>query len=163
MSTKNASPYIYAHYDFYTPHSRVTLDFDEINPQSISLTKQSHKNECDINTILKQYSKTGIISHINTQSPQYLELPDALDYQESLNVVAEASIAFDSLPSVVRDHFKNDPLNFLSSFSDPSQRETLEKFGLLKARPPVGDPPVSPSPAPASEGPTKGASGAVKT
>ncbi|WNK13446.1 MAG: internal scaffolding protein [Microvirus sp.] len=112
---------------FYREHSRYTF-----NSGDEQITKQSHKAECDINTILKQYQRTGIITHVQSARPQYTDLPDVLDYQSSLNLLLEADEAFASLPAKVRDHFNNSPAGFLAAFADPSQADTLRQFGLLK-------------------------------
>lgn len=128
-----------AKYSFYTPHERVILDCgDEL------VTKQSHKAECDINTILAQYAKTGIINHISNSEPQYLDLPSSVDFQESLALVQEASDAFASLPSGVRDRYANDPGRFLSALSDPGQRDFLREAGVLK--PAIEAPPAPKEP-----------------
>lgn len=116
---------------FYRPHPRVTLDCGDV-----MMTKQSHKDECDIHNILRQYQRTGIINHINTNQPLYSDLPSNIDYQSSMNLLLEAQEAFASLPSKVREHFSNDPGRFLAAFNDPSQAETLRGFGLLKPKPP---------------------------
>ena len=39
-----------------------------------SMTKQSFVDECDINTILQQFAKTGQISHINEKQPRYVDM-----------------------------------------------------------------------------------------
>lgn len=115
---------------FYRPHPRY------ITPTgSVSMTKQSHKDECDINLIIKRYQKTGIIQHITSQTPIYTDLPDTLDYQHSLAVLQEAEDAFATLPSVVREHFSNDPAAFLAAFSDPAQHAQLKEWGLLNSSP----------------------------
>lgn len=115
---------------FYHPHPRVTLDCgDEL------VTKQAHKDECDIHKILNQYKKTGIITHITSQSPQYLDLPNSLDYQNSINIVLEGQAAFATLPSSVREYFGNDPARFLASFGDPEMRPKLEEWGFINKAP----------------------------
>lgn len=131
-------------YCFYRPHARVAFSCgDEL------ITKQSHKAECDIHNILKQYQRTGIITHVQNARPTYEDLPDSMDYQQSLNLIMEADEAFMNLPSKVRDHFKNDPGLFLAAFSDPSQRQTLTDFGLLQA--PSSSPPLPVAPVPPPE------------
>lgn len=118
-------------HSFYRPHTRVTAPSggDEV-------TKQNHKAECDIHTILRQFQRTGIITHINQNQAQYIDLPDNLDYQSSLNLLQQAQDAFASLPSLVRDRFNNDAAAFLAAFEDPSMAEELRALGLLKpARP----------------------------
>lgn len=124
---------------FYRPHSRVLAPVG-----TISLTKQAHKAECDINLILKQYQKTGQITHISKQTPTYSDLPDHSDYQSSLSILREAENAFATLPSQVRDKFDNDPANFLAAFNDASQIPYLREMGLLKPLPvPSGTTPTT--------------------
>lgn len=131
-------------YSFYVPHPRVQLDCG-----SELITEQWHKSECDINTILKQYQKTGIIAHINKSHGEYADLPDQMDFQAALALVQEASSAFSTLPSVVRDRFNNSPASFLLALRDPSQRAYLEEVGVFK-RPP-GAQPAANQPPPAAE------------
>lgn len=107
------------------------------------ITKQEFKDECDINNILTQFKQTGIIQHIQKQTPIYSELPDELDYQTSLNIMSQASDAFSTLPSVVRRYFSNDPSRLLSALADPSMRETLEGLGVLQG-PATPQPPGNP-------------------
>lgn len=128
---------------FYRPHARVALDCgDEL------ITKQSSKAECDIHNILKQYQRTGIITHVQSARPTYEDLPDSMDYQQALNTIMEADEAFFNLPAKVRDHFKNDPALLLAAFGDPSQRQALTDFGLLQAPSSSPSLPVAPVPPP---------------
>jgi phage internal scaffolding protein len=99
------------------------------------ITKQSCKAECDINNILSQYKKTGIINHITKMRPDFVNLPPASDYQESLNLIMAAQDTFDELPALVRDHFKNDPALFLAAFSDEKQHDYLREHGFINPVP----------------------------
>lgn len=110
-----------------------------VNASGPSMTKQQFKAECDINNILKQFSKTGIIDHINRSSAVWADLPPQMDYQESLRLVLEADEAFSTLPSRVRDRYGNDPSRFLSALSDASERDFLTEVGVFK-KPYVGRP-----------------------
>lgn len=112
---------------FYRAHPRVTLDCGDT-----LITKQSHKAECDIYNILKQYQRTGIITHVQSARPQYTDLPSDVDYQSALNLMLEAEQTFLSLPARVRDHFNNDPERFLAAFRDDKQADKLREFGLLQ-------------------------------
>lgn len=107
------------------------------------ITKQSHKDECDIHRILKQYQRTGILAHVQKARPQFIDLPDSVDYQAALNTIIEAQDTFSALPSIVRDYFANDPARFLAAFSDEKQADKLREFGLLN--------PKAPDPAPSSD------------
>lgn len=134
---------------FYHPHPRVTF-----NSGTTLVTKQAFKAECDINNILKQYQRTGIISHVQNARPTYTDLPSDLDYQQSMNTLIAAQQAFDGLPSKVRDRFGNDPLQLLRALQDPDQADYLREVGILNpkeapqgvpdpVRPPAGTPPAA--------------------
>lgn len=122
---------------FYRTHPRHLTPVGEH-----SLTKQSHKDECDIRTILSKYRETGVITHVQAARPTYTDLPSDLDYQTSLNIIMEAREAFAALPSKVRSAFGNDPQTFLAAFADPEQADKLRGFGLLNPL----SPPTPPSP-----------------
>lgn len=112
---------------FYRKHSPVFAPHSDV-----VMTKQSAKDECDINNILSQYKKTGILMHVTSARPTYEDLPSSVDYQDALNIMMDASAAFDGLPSKVRDHFQNDPYMFLQAINDPAQADKLREFGVLK-------------------------------
>jgi len=124
---------------FSVPRRRTQVD-----PGTISMTKQSHKAECDINTIISQYQKTGIITHINNNKSEYLDLPNDYDFQHSMNIVLTAQESFSTLPSKVRDFFHNNPGEFLAAFNNPNMRPQLEEWGLINPAPAAA--PEQPSP-----------------
>lgn len=112
---------------FYIKHNRVTFDCG-----TQSRTEQSHKDECDIHKILNQYKRTGVLNYISGHQAEYLDLPDAFDFQTSVNTVLDGQKAFATLPSSVRDRFSNDPAKFLAALGDPAFRPELEALGVLK-------------------------------
>lgn len=144
--------------DFYRPHERSATWFtgEVVNPQTgevtrpPSMTKQSFKDECDINNILKQYKVTGMFAHINAKAAQgvYTDLPDPLDFQASLEIVKEANAAFASLPSKVRARFDNNPEAFLAFCSNPANQDELVALGLATKIHQAPDPAPAPVPAP---------------
>lgn len=147
-------------HSFYRPHKRSDTWYtgEVADPKTgelvklPSMTKQSFVAECDINTIMKQYKKTGMISHVSAHAAQgaYLDLPDATDFQQSLELVKEATIAFNTLPSKVRERFANDPARFLAFCGDPANRKEMGELGLTIPSNPVQVPPV-----PAPQAPDK--------
>lgn len=130
---------------FYIPHPRF---YTAVGTES--MTKQSFKSECDIYTILKQFQRTGIISHIAQHKGSFEDLPDAMDFQDALNLVMQAEASFADLPSAVRDEFGNDPQRFLAAFADPDKEARLRELGLLQPKPESR--PADPLAAPLSEG-----------
>lgn len=107
------------------------------------VTKQYPKDECDINNILSQYKKTGIINHINSMQGEFIDLPSELDYQAAMNLGIRASEAFASLPAVVRDRFRNDPRYLLAALGNPAFKAELEGLGVLRKPESAAPPPAS--------------------
>lgn len=112
-------------------------------------TKQSMKDECDINNILRKYRKTGAIAHMNRFPAQYAEAP-GYDLREALSFLEGAKAAFESLPATVRTKFDNDPATFLTFIQNPSNKDKLYEMGLAnKPAPPSPSPSNQPAPNPA--------------
>lgn len=105
-----------------------------------SMTKQSFVAECDINNIIKEFSVTGMTRHVTERQALYADLPDTVDFQMSLQIVAEAAAAFDALPSKIRARFNNDPAAFLEFLHDEKNRDEAMELGLLE-QPPADPPP----------------------
>lgn len=151
-------------FGFFRPHKRVGEAGALVNPATgevtipPSMTKQAHKDECDINNILKQYRLTGIVRHITAKAAQgaYQDLPDPVDFQDALNMVMEAERAFESLPSVIRSRFNNDPSEFLAFTANPANADELLELGLAQPRGGAPDPEPAPVPPPS---PTEGGTG----
>ena len=115
---------------------RVSIDFSEVEP----LTEQSHKKMCDINHILKQYDKTGLITHVNNARAEYGDYTEVNEYQEAMNTVIKAQADFMELPSEIRKKFANDPGNFVEFVTNPDNLEEMYDLGL--AIRPVDDGPL---------------------
>lgn len=123
-----------------------------------SMTKQSFKEECDINNIVRRFEATGQIDHINQAHAQgyYDDLPSGLDLQAGLEMIRQAEGAFMALPAHVRAEFENDPVQFVEAFTNPSeaQQERFIALGLaVDRRPPKvpQDPPKAPETPPKAE------------
>lgn len=110
-----------------------------------SRTKQSFRDECDINTIMKKYAATGLVSHVKKYGGQYGDFTEFGDYQESLNIIIDAQSMFMSLPAKLRSRFSNDPAVFLDFVGNPSNRDEMVSLGLVKAVPVVETPVAVPA------------------
>lgn len=95
-----------------------------------SRTKQSFKQECDVNNLLKRYNKTGQLPQYIKENPTYGDFSDVTDYQEALNTVSKAMLQFEMLPSHVRARFSNSPENFLEFANRPENRKEMVNLGL---------------------------------
>lgn len=94
-------------------------------------TKQAFKDECDINTILKKFERTGILPG-SEKTPRYGDFSDMTTYQEALHIVQQANEQFAGLPARVRERFQNDPARFLDFTQDASNADEMAKMGLMK-------------------------------
>lgn len=94
-------------------------------------TKQSFRDECDINIIMGRYLKTGHIEHVNQTLPQFTDMT-GLDYTESMQIVAESKSLFLELPSNIRAKFENNPAKFLDFVHNPENRSEMAEMGLLR-------------------------------
>ncbi|QCQ84902.1 internal scaffolding protein [Blackfly microvirus SF02] len=142
---------------WYQPHIAVNWTGEILDPKTgelvkePSMTKQSFKEECDINNIVRRFEATGIIDHINQAHAQgyYQDLPSGLDLQMGLDMIAQADRAFMSLPADIRAKFDNDAVAFVSYVHDPANQQQLIDWGLAKDTrpPPPPEPPKAPEPA----------------
>ncbi len=122
-----------------------------------SLTKQEFKEECDINHIVRQYDRKGIVTHLNSTQPSYGYAP-ATDLREALDLITETRANFQLLPADIRRACENNPENFPAYATDPANAKTLVELGLADAPPPdvqkvevTPNPPESPAEGDAQE------------
>lgn len=122
-----------------------------------SKTKQSFKEECDINIIVERFGITyqmpaGVVA------PTHQDFSEVEDFQSAMNAIAKSREAFEQLPAEVRYRFHNNPAEFVDFCSDQNNRPEAEKLGLVLPKTPqtVSVGPVTSSeatgPGPSTEG-----------
>lgn len=94
------------------------------------MTKQSFKEDCDINTIMERYTRTGVLPD-NTRQSAFGDFVDAPSFQEALDIVRYSNEQFEALPAKVREEFQNDPGRFLAFAEDEANAERLADLGFL--------------------------------
>lgn len=109
----------------YGPRSRLVKE-----TPGESMAKQSFRDECDINTIMAKYQKSGIVTHLAAHQGRYGDFIDAPTYHQAMNAIVAAQDAFMSLPAAIRARFDNDPANFLDFAQDPENIDELREMGL---------------------------------
>lgn len=128
----------------FDKHERV---HPSISP--VSMTHQSHKDECDINNIMRKFEKFGVLEHRNNYQGQYGDFTAVpQDYQEAMSSVLAAQEMFLELPSKIRRRFGNDPGAFLDFATDPQNGSEMVAMGLADKR--AIEEPKTPSAAPKS-------------
>ena len=124
-------------YDF-RKRSNDSLIFDD----TPSCTKQNFKDQCDINFILKKYTRAGVNPFVITESARFGDFSDVPDYQDALNLVTSADEAFMQIDAKVRARFQNNPALLIDFLSDTNNRAEAIKLGLIEERvpevPPTG-------------------------
>lgn len=99
-------------------------------------TKQSMKDETDINLIVRQYNRNGIITHLSQKMPSYDDMAHdnvighTMDLHAAMNFVKAAESAFMELPPELRKRFDNDPVKFVTFCDDPENQDEMVKLGL---------------------------------
>lgn len=108
---------------------RVALDLGKVLK-----TDQSFKKMCDINSIVKNYQKTGILSHQKEKLGQYIDntkIPSLMDAQVLLR---DAKEAFLSLPSDMRKLMDHDPTKLVEFIQNPKNKQMLLDNGILEKK-----------------------------
>lgn len=100
---------------------------------SVTHTKQSMRDECDINNILKKFKRTGAIAHAAKHAGSYMDV-SPLEFHEAMNIVAKATEMFADLPSRLRQRFSNNPASFLEYVQDEKNLPEMMELGLAAKR-----------------------------
>lgn len=92
--------------------------------------------ECDVNTIMKRYEKTGELHHVAAQAAEYGDFYDVTDYKSGMERLIAADALFMELPAAIRDRFNNDPAKFVAFATDEKNLDELRSMGLAEPLPP---------------------------
>ncbi len=95
-------------------------------------TDQSFKKMCDINVIIANASKTGLLSHERESLGQYIDntkIPSLLDAQL---LIRDANKSFMALPSQIRKLMDHDSTKLVEFINDPENQDILLKHGILE-------------------------------
>lgn len=112
-----------------------------INLSSGGRTKQSFKDECDVNQVMRQWERTGQIGHVSEFTPQYGDFTNVDDYHAAVNQVNEAEAQFDALPAKIRKQMHNDPRVLMAFLDDPANEDLAIEMGLLPPKPTLPEKP----------------------
>ncbi|WNK13564.1 MAG: internal scaffolding protein [Microvirus sp.] len=108
----------------------------QLNCSDPSRTKQSFRDECDVNQIMARYLQTGVLDFQQQYEPQYGDVPSD-DFQASMEKVAHARQMFADMPAKLRDRFNNDPGRFLAFVQDDANLPEARLLGLVATTPPA--------------------------
>lgn len=122
---KNGKPYRYT-------KAVIDCSSDEI------LTEQNHKDEADVNMIIRKHGVDLVQKTAQLQAPN-MRFDDVTgnDFQEAMQIVANAQQSFEAMPSDIRKQFNNSPAEFLDFVQNPDNNDKLISMGLAEAPPEV--------------------------
>ncbi len=111
----------------YTPHGR---------------TKQSQKDETDINKLLERAARDKGLSHLEKYQGTYADFTH-YDFEEHINQISKGQTIFEELPAEIKREFAQSPAKFFKFVTNPENAERLpELLPKLANRgnyfPPVG-------------------------
>lgn len=105
-----------------------------------SLTVQSDAESCDINRIVAQFDRTGLVTHLAKGMPEFIDVSELTDFRETVDAVSRMRDWFMQLPAALRAEFSNDPAEMLDRISDPSWDARLQELGIKKKAEGAGAP-----------------------
>jgi len=105
-------------------------DLSGLHCEDATRAKQSFKEECDINTIMRRFGVTGEAPQ-NVRAPVYQDFDEVFDFRSAMHVLIDAEKSFMAMPSAVRKRFGNDPQEFVEFCSDSKNLDEMKKLGLI--------------------------------
>lgn len=87
-------------------------------------TKQSFRDETDINQIMKRAQKTGTISHLAKHEGRYADFSN-FDFFGNTLMLSKGREIFDELPVELRSEFNQSPEDFFKYVNDPANKDRL--------------------------------------
>lgn len=116
--------------------------------QDLSLTKQSFKDEADINVLVERFGITGQLP--DKPLPEHFgDFSEAVDFQSAMLLVRRAGEDFLTIPAQVRERFDNDPQKLMAFLAKETNRQEAIDLGLIP--PPPVESLAQPSPVKAVE------------
>jgi len=117
-------------------------------PSGRSRTKQSFRQESDVNTIVARAMKGGALcdsSSVNGgRVPLFGDFSNGADFLSVQNRIASCNQLFSRLSASVRARFGNSPAALLDFISDEANASEAQKLGLLPVVVPPTSEPLSP-------------------
>lgn len=131
-------PFIRSPYNY---DRREASRFSGVDTGTDTPTQQSQEAQANINNIVANFIKTGMVPVVEGRIPLEVDFADIFDFQDAQNTIAQAQSVFMELPAQMRSEFNNDAGRFVAFCSDPDNKEKMYKMGLA-IRPKPEDTPV---------------------
>lgn len=126
MAKTNGVEVVPAMWKVRKPWEKVIVPCDNHEP---SRAWQAAKDECDVNLIVANYNRTGMLP-VMQREPTYGDFSDALELADAIKLVRQAEEEFMDLPANIRALANNDPVTFREMLADEGAVKALEAAGL---------------------------------
>ncbi len=90
-------------------------------------TKQSQKDQCDINKLLEKAARQGSLSHLDKYQPKYGDW-SGYDFEEHIKKIADANTIFEDLPAEVKKEFNQSTQEFFEFVTNPENSDKLPQL-----------------------------------
>lgn len=97
----------------------------------ITMTEQNLKDQCDINKIIAQYDRTGVIQHVNRIEARFGDVT-GLDFRKAQDIYLNSQAMFEELPAEIKKRFHQNAGEFLEFMEDEKNREEAIELGLIR-------------------------------
>lgn len=105
-----------------------------IDASSPKKTDQSGKNMSDINNIMDQYMKTGLLPVTQTKVAQYIDNTEIMSLEQAHDQIQHAKELFYELPATIRKLMDNDPTKLHSFITDKENYDILVKYKMIEPK-----------------------------
>jgi len=95
-----------------------------------SRVEPQHREECNINTIMRKMHAQGILPHFKSGG-NFGDFTAYSDFHDCHNRILAAEADFMAMPSELRYKFDNDPGKLLDFLHDPANRAECVEMGLI--------------------------------
>ncbi len=90
-------------------------------------TKQSQRDECDINMLLERYQRDASLGHLEKYGGQYGNYAD-YDFENHVTKIAEMETIFEQLPAEVKRDFGQSTNKFFEFVTNPENENRLAEL-----------------------------------
>lgn len=110
------------------------LSCSKDNPKSVSRTQQHFGKDANVNTIMKKYGKSGLLTDPTikpTREPFYGDFSSVPTFMDAQNKMVDVKNWFNTLPPEIRSKFNNNPFECQAWIINPENKEDAQELGLL--------------------------------
>jgi len=95
-------------------------------------TIQAHKDECDINNIVKRGLQTGALVDPTKKRREAMfgDFVNGQTFEAQQEAIARVKSEFLDLPSHMREHFDNNPAKLMDALDDGERLDELTELGI---------------------------------